>query len=200
MDWKDLESVIGKAAPIVGGLLGGPMGAAAGGLVAGWLGVENTPDAVNNALAADPQAFATVQTAAINAQVELQKLVVTAAQNQMVNDQAMYATEVDDRKDARKRQADMHDPFPNWMAALVTSGFFGLIVLLATYPIPEQNKAVLYLLLGSLGTAWTGIIAYIYGSTRQSASQTAKITDFAVSPGSVTIHPIEMPANTKGLK
>ena len=35
---------------------------------------------------------------------------------------------------------------------------------------------------------------------RQSASQTAKITDFAVSPGSVTIHPIEMPANTKGLK
>ena len=34
MDWKDVAGVVGKAAPILGGILGGPAGAAVGSLVA----------------------------------------------------------------------------------------------------------------------------------------------------------------------
>ena len=38
MEWKDVANVVGKAAPILGTLLGGPAGAAVGALVASALG------------------------------------------------------------------------------------------------------------------------------------------------------------------
>lgn len=59
MDWSDLAGkVIGLGAPVLGGALGGPLGAAAGKILADVLGAtEPTPAAVNAALAgagADP--------------------------------------------------------------------------------------------------------------------------------------------------
>jgi hypothetical protein len=60
MDWSDLAGrVIGLGAPILGGALGGPLGAAAGKILADALGAgEPTPSAVNAAIeqAADPTA------------------------------------------------------------------------------------------------------------------------------------------------
>ncbi len=50
------------------------------------------------------------------------------------------------------------------LAGLVTVGFFGAIILLATVPTPESREPLL-VMLGSLGTAWTQIIAYYFGST-----------------------------------
>jgi hypothetical protein len=63
LDWSDLAAkVIGLGAPILGGALGGPLGAAAGKLLADALGAqEPTPAAVNAALdapGADPTAAA----------------------------------------------------------------------------------------------------------------------------------------------
>ena len=64
MDWSDLAGkVIGLGAPIIGGALGGPLGAAAGRVLADALGAtEPTPTAVDDALAAaraaDPAAAA----------------------------------------------------------------------------------------------------------------------------------------------
>lgn len=57
MEWSDVTSAIGSAAPIVGSLLGGPAGGAVGSLVASALGVDNSPDAVNQALQQNPEAF-----------------------------------------------------------------------------------------------------------------------------------------------
>ena len=34
MEWKDVAGIVGKAAPLLGTLLGGPAGTAVGGLVA----------------------------------------------------------------------------------------------------------------------------------------------------------------------
>jgi hypothetical protein len=60
MDWSDLAGkVIGLGAPILGGALGGPFGAAAGKILADALGAhEPTPAAVNTAIeqAPDPNA------------------------------------------------------------------------------------------------------------------------------------------------
>lgn len=64
MDWSDLAGkVIGLGAPILGGALGGPFGAAAGRILADTIGAaEVTPAAVNASLssppAADPSAAA----------------------------------------------------------------------------------------------------------------------------------------------
>jgi hypothetical protein len=53
MNWDDLaKTVIGLGAPMLGTALGGPLGGAAGKLLADVLGAsEATPDAVNNAIA-----------------------------------------------------------------------------------------------------------------------------------------------------
>jgi hypothetical protein len=55
-DWGELAAkVIGLGAPILGGALGGPLGAAAGKVLADALGsVESTPAAVDAALSTDP--------------------------------------------------------------------------------------------------------------------------------------------------
>jgi hypothetical protein len=63
LDWGDLAGkVIGLGAPILGGALGGPLGAAAGQILAGALGAaEPTPAAVDAALSGrgvDPSAAA----------------------------------------------------------------------------------------------------------------------------------------------
>jgi hypothetical protein len=59
-DWGELVAkVIGLGAPILGGALGGPLGAAAGKVLADALGaVEPTPVAVGAALDSDPNAAA----------------------------------------------------------------------------------------------------------------------------------------------
>ncbi len=50
MDWFDVAETVGKVAPLVGGALGGPAGAAVGGLAARLLGIEATPAALAQAV------------------------------------------------------------------------------------------------------------------------------------------------------
>jgi hypothetical protein len=55
------------------------------------------------------------------------------------------------------------------LSVLVTIGFFGILAGLMSGKIMTSDA--LMLMLGSLGTAWTGIIAFYFGS---SASSQAK--------------------------
>ena len=62
-------------------------------------------------------------------------------------------------------------PFPDtdstsqYLAFSVTAGFFGLLYLLCFKSAPDANLAMMNIVVGSLGTAWVGIIAYYFGST-----------------------------------
>lgn len=76
-NWDSVKGVIGKAAPLLGSALG-PGGAAAGALVAGLFGVENTPDAIGEAIKADPQAMVKLQQLEKEHERELQKMVIEA--------------------------------------------------------------------------------------------------------------------------
>ena len=55
--WDKIKELIGDSAPIVGGLLGGPAGAAVGGLISKALGVENNASAIEKELINNPDAF-----------------------------------------------------------------------------------------------------------------------------------------------
>lgn len=63
MNWSDLAGV----SPVLGGVLGGPAGAAIGTLIAKAFGVEDDPAAVSAAIAKDPNAA--VKLAQVEAQV-----------------------------------------------------------------------------------------------------------------------------------
>jgi len=52
---------------------------------------------------------------------------------------------------------------PGAMAIVVTLGFFGILIGLMTEHFKTSDA--LMLMLGSLGTAWTGIIAFYFGSS-----------------------------------
>jgi hypothetical protein len=88
MEWRDLAGIVGKAAPILGTLIGGPAGAAVGGLVASALGVGNTPDAVSQALAVNPDAAVKLAEIERARQVDLQGLLVTAEGNRLAAETA----------------------------------------------------------------------------------------------------------------
>jgi uncharacterized BrkB/YihY/UPF0761 family membrane protein len=51
------------------------------------------------------------------------------------------------------------------LALAVTLGFFGLLFLLCFKAAPNANLAMFNIVLGSLGTAWVGVMAYYFGGT-----------------------------------
>ena len=56
MDWKALGSKVADFAPLLGGALGGPGGAAVGAIVSSVFGSKNDPAEIERAISADPEA------------------------------------------------------------------------------------------------------------------------------------------------
>ena len=166
MDWKDIASTVGKAAPILGTLLGGPAGAAVGSIIASALGTGNTAEDVSAAIAADPAAMVKLREIEASKTVRLQELAADMAKHEI-------ATAAADRASAREREAKTGDTFtPRALALLVTAGFFGVLAYLLVEGKPAAGGDALLVMLGSLGTAWTAIVSYYYGSSAGSAAKT----------------------------
>lgn len=82
VDWKEVAAIVAKSAPMLGGLLAGPPGAAVGAvgaMIASALGVGNSPDEVSQALTMNPDALVKIKEIEATRQVELQKLTVQVA-------------------------------------------------------------------------------------------------------------------------
>jgi hypothetical protein len=166
MDWKDLAGVVGKAAPLLGTLLGGPAGAAVGSIIASALGTGNDPAEVERAIAADPQALVKLREIEASKTVRLQELAADQAKHEI-------STAAADRASAREREAKTGDTLtPRALALLVTLGFFGVLGYLLAAGKPAQGGDALLVMLGSLGAAWTAIVAYYFGSSAGSAAKT----------------------------
>jgi len=74
---------------------------------------------------------------------------------------------VKDRSSARDMQVATKSYIPSILAILVTSGFFGILGYLMVNPSDSQSTPLM-IMLGSLGTAWTCIIAFYFGSSNGS--------------------------------
>jgi len=98
------------------------------------------------------------------AEIELQK----QAQELGLNFEKL---EVEDRKSARDMQAATRSLMPPLLAGSVTVGFFGIMGMMFNGQVDSSNPAIL-MMLGSLGTAWTGIISYYFGSSAGSQAKT----------------------------
>ncbi len=74
MSWKAIANTVGKIAPTLGSLLGGRAGESIGTLIATTLGVENTPEAVSEALRINPEAAVKLAEIESNERVRLKEL------------------------------------------------------------------------------------------------------------------------------
>lgn len=61
---------------------------------------------------------------------------------------------------------------PLFLAIGSTVGFFSAIGLLAEHQVPAESHDVLLALVGSLGTAWIGVMNYYFGSSSGSKAKT----------------------------
>lgn len=183
MNWSDLKEAVGKAAPVLGTALGGPLGGIAGALVASALGTSNDPDSVSAALSADPDALVKLKEAELANKVQMQQLVVTAEQNRL-----------QDVQNARARQtANPNDHTPQWLAGGVTFGFFGALAVVMLAPLQSAVHDLLLVMIGALQTAWVAIISYYFGSSKDSTNQTRMIADVGYAAANAPIN-IQTPA------
>lgn len=159
MDW------LKQIAPTLATALGGPLAGMAVTAISKAIGVE--PEKVEEVISSNK--LSADQVAQIKmAEIELQK----QAQELGLNFEKLA---VDDRKSAREMQAATRSFVPPLLAASVTIGFFGILGLMLTGKVDANNPALM-MMLGSLGTAWTGIIAYYFGSSAGSQAKTEMLS------------------------
>jgi hypothetical protein len=163
------KSIIAAVAPTIGLAFGGPFGAMAGKILGGVLGGDEK--AVESAiLSGDPDTMAKVRIAEIEFQKRIEEL-------GLERDKLAYA----DTSDARAREIAVRDTTPAILAYAITVGFFGTLLFMLLNGKPTVGGDALLVMLGSLGTAWAGIVAYYFGSSSGSARKDATISAIAKS-------------------
>ena len=159
-----LKNILGNIGCAALGTIAPPFGGMAAGYLKKALGLKagaTEMDIQQGLECATPEQIAAIKKAENQFQLELKKLGVDI----LKIDQA-------DRNSARNMQATTKSLMPSILSTFVTLGFFGALFFMLTGELPAGEKDVLLVMLGSLGTAWTGIIAYWFGSSTGSKEKT----------------------------
>ena len=166
--WVSVRDSLEKVLPFAVGVVNPVLG----GIVATALGTKSDPDSITSALASDPQAaekllaFKTqIQTAAINAQVELAQ------------------ADTSDRTSARQAFGVLRFLPQVIITSLTSLGLGGIIVAMATHALqPDSSQAVLFgTLVTGLLTAWLQQMNFWFGSTHGSQKKDDTLAQAALA-------------------
>jgi hypothetical protein len=160
MDW-DWKKTLGTVAPTIATALGGPLAGLAVQAIGGIFGLGDNPteDQLKTAMqGATPADFLALKKAEQDFLVRMEELGIE-------RERLVFG----DRDSARKREMEVKDYVPGALAIMLTVGFFGLLGWMMYKAPPEGSRDLLNIMLGSLGTAWAGMIAYYFGSSAGSA-------------------------------
>ena len=155
-DWID---TLEKLAPTVASALGSPVAGMAVGALESALGMSS--DDVQKTVEAGKLTGEQV------AAIQQAELAIKAKAQELGLDFAKLTNE--DRANARDMQKTVKSWVPPTLAMLVTVGFFGILIAMMMGKIDQA--AEVDIMLGSLGTAWTGIIAFYFGSSAGSQAK-----------------------------
>lgn len=164
MDWTALIKTV---APWIGTALGGPLGGMALEAAASALGLsEKTVGAVKGALAgATAEQLLALKNADQDFALQMQALGFKQTSD-------LEALAVADRASARGMQIAKPSPVPALLSILVTTGYFGILIGVMVDWLRIDDSQALLLMLGSLTTAWGMVMAFWFGTTRDSGRKT----------------------------
>lgn len=164
--WDSARGVLGTVAPLLATAVGGPLAGTATSAIIGALGLapETRPEAVAQAVVgASPEQLMALRKADQEFAEAMAKLNLDESK-----------LSFDDRASARAREVSVKDVTPAILGGAVTIGFFTLLGLMTFRVLPDANKDVLNILLGSLGTGWTMILSYYYGASLPAPAAASK--------------------------
>ena len=153
MKFDKLKGLIGGIAPTIGTAMGGPLGGMAGQVLAGVLGCEPTPQAIETAFeTVTPEQLAEIKKAELKFEAKMKEL-----------DVDLFALETKDRQDARKHFSK------DWTArfiALIMVIFFCSYIAMITLMPPEQNSMELInLVLGYMGGLVSAVVSFYFSGS-----------------------------------
>lgn len=159
-----MNDLLKTVAPTLATAFGSPLAGVAVSFLADKLGLsDKSIKAVSDAMGTGmmtPDQIAQIKLA----EIEFKKFLQT---NQIDLERISAA----DRDSARNMQIATRSLMPAALTILITIGFFS--VLGAMFKWPEvKESAPLMIMLGSLGTAWTGCCAFWFGTTHNSQQKT----------------------------
>ena len=179
MDWSILAGKMAEIGlPALGGLFGGPLGSSFGGIVgtaiAKTLGVPDTPEAVKQAVEANPS----------EARIKLEQIEAETERRQ---------AELNDMANARSQTIQLAQAGSSiaWGAPVIslvtTVGFFGVLALLfiTSSEMSERTFALVNILLGVLAGQFAQVGNYWLGSSdgsRRNGDAMRAVAQQAVTP------------------
>lgn len=165
MDWKQVgNAVISVGAPLLGGALFGPAGAAVGSIIAGKFGVspDATPDRVLTAINADPDAA-----------LKLREIETTHVERLQELENERLRIETADVQSARN--VHQHHWMPSAITMVMCAMFGAIVGALFIWAIPGENKDIVVYMAGQVSGILTSCVTYWVGSTRASANKDSLI-------------------------
>lgn len=150
---KQALSIITTVAPTIATALGGPVAGLATTELEKFFGVKGDTALNTSIAAATPDQLANLKKIDDDFKAQM-------AQIGFQEDKLAY----DDTASARQREEVVKDWVPATLAMAVTLGFFSVLGWMLAKGVPKDSD-VLLVMLGSLGTAWTAIVGYYFGSS-----------------------------------
>jgi hypothetical protein len=164
------KKIIATVAPMLGTAFGGPLGTAAGVFIANKLGGGDPKVAEQAVLSGDPDTLLKLKEADNEFTEQMAKLGVD-----------METLRLQDVANARAREIAVRDNTPKVQSYLTTAGFFAALIGAFMMDIPDGSKAIVFSMIGSLGTVWISQQGYYFGSSSGSAAKTDALNKIATS-------------------
>jgi hypothetical protein len=149
--------LLGQVAPTIATALGGPLaGVAVKTLSNALFGHENgTEQQISEAMAtATPEQLSAIKKIDTDFKVQMKAL-----------DIDLERIAAGDRDSARQMNVANKDWVPKALAVFITFGFFGVLVWMLVFGLPKTGTEALLMMIGSLGTAFGGVVQFYFGSS-----------------------------------
>lgn len=159
-NWKQL---VGSVAPALATALGGPLaGMATKAISSAVLGKDSGSEMeiTEAIIAGGPDTLLKLKEADQSFSVEMKKLDIN-----------LEEISAKDRDSARRREIETKDNAPKILAAVIVTGFFAVLGVIAFVPLPAGAQAPVNILLGSLTALLLQVGNYYFGSSAGSSKK-----------------------------